>query len=146
MSTATWKHAAAGGLVGAMAMTGLRTVTTDVGLLPEPPPVQVARHGVPSLFERIPPSRRRSAIELAHWSFGTAAALPFAVLPSAVRRRPLAGPVYGVAVWAFFETALGPALGIPRGDGPRLGERAALIAEHALYGALVGASVRRSCA
>jgi hypothetical protein len=146
MTTATWKHAAAGGLIGAMAMTGLRSVTVDVGLLREPPPVEVARHGVPNLLARIPARRRGSAIELAHWSFGIAAALPFAALPSAVRRRPLAGPVYGVAVWAFFETLLGPALGIPRGDGPRVGERAALIAEHALYGALVGASVRRSCA
>jgi hypothetical protein len=137
MSDDRWRQAAIGGLVGAMAMTGMRTLTGELGLLPEPPPDKVARQGVPALFERVPEDYRRAAIELAHWGFGIAAAVPFAVLPRPLRRARLAGAAYGIGTWALFESVLAPALGIPRDDHPRLGERAALIADHALYGMVV---------
>lgn len=38
-------HAAARGAVGAMAMTGMRVITTELGLLKQTPPQAVARQG-----------------------------------------------------------------------------------------------------
>jgi len=52
-----------------MAMTGLRRVTTGLGLLRKPPPEEIATEGVPGLFARIPPGKRGAAIELAHFGY-----------------------------------------------------------------------------
>lgn len=59
-------HAGARGVVAAMAMSGLRRLTTGLGLIQEEPPEQIAREGVPGLLERVPPDLRAEAIELAH--------------------------------------------------------------------------------
>jgi hypothetical protein len=131
-------RAALRGVVAAMAMTGLRTVTVGLGLLPKPPPVEIATEGVPALFSLVPPALRSEAVELAHWAYGAAAGAAFVALPPSLRCRRWAGPTYGLGTWAFFE-AVAPALGM---RGPRersLAERASIIADHLLYGAIVGA-------
>jgi hypothetical protein len=131
--------AALRGVVAAMAMTGMRRVTVGLGLLPKPPPVEIATEGVPSLFSVVPPQLRGEAIELAHWAYGAAAGSAFGALPPAVRCRRWSGPAYGLATWALFEGVVAPALGL-RGPKQRsFAERASIIADHVLYGAIVGA-------
>jgi hypothetical protein len=134
--------AATRGVAAAMAMTGLRTVTKGLGLLEEPPPDAIAERGVPSLFARVPPEHRAAAVELSHWAFGAAAGTAFALLPERVRRRRVAGPAYGLAVWLAFETVLAPVLGL-RPESRPARERLMLALDHALYGAIVGARPRR---
>ena len=129
--------AVARGVVAAMAMSGMRRLTTALGLLGEEPPEQVAREGVPGLVARVPPSLRGATIELAHWGYGAAGGAGFGVLPAAVRRRPWAGPAFGLATWLFFETTVAPALGLRRTRESRALERAAIAADHVLNGVVV---------
>ena len=85
-------HAVARGVVAAMAMSGLRRLTTGLGFIQEEPPEQIAREGVPGLLERVPPDLRAEAIELAHWTYGGVGGAAFGALPTAVRRQSWAHP------------------------------------------------------
>ena len=134
--------AALRGAVGAMAMTGMRRLTTGLGLVEQTPPEAVAEEGVPSLFRRVPPERRDEALELAHWAFGAVAGALFALLPRSLRRSRAAGPGYGLAIWALFEAAVAPALGLRRSQEPRRQERLAIAADHVLYGAVLAGDRR----
>jgi hypothetical protein len=125
------------GVIAAMAMTGMRRVTTVLGLLPKPPPEEVFEDALPELLARIPPERRAEAIELAHWAYGACGGAAFALLPRGLRRQPWAGPAYGLATWAFFEGALAPLLGLRKPAHRTITERAALVADHLLYGVVV---------
>jgi len=127
-------HAALRGGVAAMAMTGMRVLTTELGLVEEPPPQAIFRQRARGLLRLVPRGRRRAAIELAHWGYGAGGGAAFALLPREVRNRPWAGPVYGLAVWAGFEAGLAPLLGLEQAKRPRPVERAALALDHLLYG------------
>ncbi|MDW5327550.1 hypothetical protein [Plantactinospora sp. KLBMP9567] len=127
------------GAFAAMAMSGVRQVTTGLGLVRRTPPEEVLRQTEPSLFRRIPVDRRQALIELVHWAYGAGGGMLFGLLPRSVRRQGWAGPAYGFAFWAVFEAGLAPLLGIDeRRHGGR--ERWALLADHLLYGAVVAAS------
>ena len=140
MQTSERWAAIRGGCVGAMAMTGVREVTTSLGLVDAAPPAQVAKHGLPGLFGRIPEDRRPAAAELAHWGFGTVLGAVYSVLPRAVRRHRLTGPAFGLATWAAFEAFAAPALGLPHATNPSARQRLAIAADHALFGAIVAGS------
>jgi hypothetical protein len=129
------------GVVAAMAMTGLRRITTGLGLLKETPPEEVAERGLPSLFSQVPPRYREEAIELAHWTYGAAAGAAFAALPDGVRRRSWSGPAYGLGIWLAYEVAVAPLLGL-RVAERTASERAMVALDHVLYGAVVGAQPR----
>lgn len=135
-------HAAGRGTIAAMAMTGARRFTTDAGLVEETPPRAIFRQRVPGLARTFPRRRRRMMQELCHWGYGAAGGAVFRMLPDGVRRRPYAGPLYGLAVWVGFEMALAPVLGLEQAKRRRLVERGALAADHALYG-LVLTETRR---
>lgn len=104
------------------------------------PPEEISVEGASPVFERIPPERRPAARELAHWCYGAAGSVVFVLLPASVRSHRLAGPLYGVGTWALFEAALAPALGNPNRERPPT-ERAALLADHIVYGVIVGSDV-----
>jgi hypothetical protein len=99
VSESEFGPAALRGVVAAMAMTGLRTVTVGLGLLPKPPPVEIATEGVPMLFSLVPPALRSEGLELAHWAYGAAAGAAFGALPLSLRCRRWAGPTYGLGTW-----------------------------------------------
>lgn len=134
------------GAVGAMAMTGMRVLTTELGLLEQAPPAAVTRQrarGVRALLRRAPRRQRRGLVELAHWAFGAAGGAAFGALPGGVRSRPWAGPVYGLVVWLGFELGIAPVLGLSQAKRVRLVDRLALAADHLLYG-LVLSGMRRN--
>jgi hypothetical protein len=132
-------RAGARGMIGAMAMSGLRQFTTSIGLVAKVPPESVLERTVPRLVRQVPRGQRPAIVELTHWGYGAFGGVLFGLLPSRVRGRPWAGPIYGAAFWAVFEAAIAPALGLPR--HPRTSvERLALLADHLLYGIVVGAS------
>src|SRR5688500_17344683 len=108
-------HGAWRGAVGAMAMTGMRVITTWLGLLEPTPPHAVSRQrarGLRALFRRAPRRQRRGLVEATHWAFGAGGGEVFGALPPTVRRRPWAGPMYGLVVWLGFELGIAPALGL----------------------------------
>lgn len=122
------------GVVGAMAMTGMRTLTTSLHLVEEAPPRSILRQKSRGLIRLLPQAPRRTLIELSHWGVGAAGGAGFAALPDGVRRQGWAGPAYGLAIWASFEAVLAPALGLKQAKRPRPVERLALAADHVLYG------------
>ena len=120
-----------------MAMTGMRVVTTQVGLLEETPPQAIARQrsrGLRRLLRLAPRTQHLWLVETAHWAFGAGGGAVFGALPRAVRRRPWAGPVYGLTVWLGFEVGIAPALGLSQAKRLRLVDRVALASDHLLYG------------
>jgi len=134
---------AARGTVGAMAMTGMRVLTTELGLVEQTPPQAVGRQrarGVRALLRRAPRKQRRGLIEAAHWAFGAGGGAAFGALPREVRRRPWAGPVYGLVVWLGFELGIAPALGLSQAKRVRVIDRLALAADHLLYGLVLSAT------
>src|SRR5688500_477113 len=77
-------HAAVRGAIGAMAMTGMRVVTTQLGLVEQTPPQAIARQrsrGLRRLLRLAPRKQRRGLIEAAHWAFGAGGGAVFGALP-----------------------------------------------------------------
>jgi hypothetical protein len=135
-------HAAMRGVVGAMAMSGMRTFTTDVGLVEEAPPRAILRQRLVG-FIRPPRKRNPAPLELAHWGYGAVGGAVFGLLPDEVQQRPWAGPAYGLVVWLGFELGIAPALGLKQAHQARPVERAALAADHLLYGFVLNEMRRR---
>jgi uncharacterized membrane protein YagU involved in acid resistance len=131
------------GTIAAMAMTGMRVVTVGLGLLPKDPPEEIFEDALPQLLEIVPPEYQEEAIELAHWGYGAVGGAAFALLPGALRRHRWSGPAYGIATWAFFEAVLAPMLGLRKPPQRSISERAAIIADHVLYGLVVAGRPRR---
>ena len=136
-------HAAARGAIDAMAMTGMRVFTRDLGIVKQPPPEAIAKQKAHGLLRRVPRGRRRAAVELAHWGYGAAGGALFGALPESVRLQPWAGPMYGFAIWVGFEAGIAPVLGLKQAKKLRLAERAALAADHLLYGIVLSEFRRR---
>ncbi|MEV4398610.1 hypothetical protein [Nonomuraea sp. NPDC049607] len=134
-------RAMARGAVGSMAMSGLRQLTVSLGMVDRTPPESVLRKTAPQLFRDVPAERRPALVEAVHWLYGAAGGAGFGLLPRAVRERRWSGPLYGVLAWAAFEAGIAPALGLPR-SRHTTPERLALLADHLLYGAVVGSSAR----
>ena len=132
------------GVVAAMAMTGMRRVTTGLGLVRVAPPESIAKQGVPSLLARVPSRFQDVAIELAHWGYGGAASGVFAFMPRRFQHMPAAGPVFGLAIWLAFDKGIAPALKLIQAERPHTVERLALMGDHILYGVLVAESRDRS--
>jgi hypothetical protein len=127
-------HATLRGAVGAMAMTGMRVCTVDLGIVDETPPQAIFKQRARGLLALVPRKRRRAAVELAHWGYGAVGGLMFGLLPARLRRQPWAGPLYGLLTWVGFEAGLAPALGLAQAKQLRPVERAALAGDHLLYG------------
>ncbi len=123
-----------------MAMSGVRTLTTNAGLLKQAPPEAImSRYGPDP--DRVSLTDRTVFTELAHWMYGALGGAAYGLLPSPVRARPWSGPVYGVVVWAGFEMAFAPALGVQNAQGRSVVGRFVLALDHVLYGAVVGGAV-----
>jgi hypothetical protein len=136
---------AACGTVGAMAMTGMRVITTELGLVEQTPPQALSRQrarGVRALLRRAPRKQRRGLIEVAHWAFGAGGGAAFGALPRPMRRQSWAGPAYGLVVWLGFELGIAPALGLSQAKRARPVDRLALAADHVLYGLVLSATRR----
>ena len=133
-------HGAARGALGAMAMTGMRVMTTELGLLEQTPPQAISRQrarGLRALLRRAPRRQRTGLVEAAHWAVGAGGGAAFGALPRAVRRHRWAGPVYGLVVWLGFELGIAPVLGLSQSRRLRLIDRLALAADHLLYGVIL---------
>ena len=105
-------HAAARGAIAAMAMTGMRAFTVDLGIVEQTPPQAIIRQRARGLIRQVPRRRRRAAVELAHWGYGALGGAIFGMLPEPIRRRRRwVGPIYGLLLWlggqAFVSVLLG---------------------------------------
>lgn len=141
------------GVVAAMAMTGLRQVTTGLGLVEQTPPDAIFKQRAPGALVRVPrlayfvARHERAVIELAHWFYGAAGGGAYALLPRSVLRSNWAGPGYGLLTWLLFELSIAPVLGLEQAKKIRLTERLMFAADHLLYGVVLagerGSALRR---
>lgn len=130
-------HGATRGAIAAMAMSGMRTFTVDLGIVEQAPPQAILKQHARGLIRRVPRRRRRATIEIAHWGYGAAGGLAFAARPDVLRRRGWAGPAYGLCLWLGFEAGIAPVLGLTQARRLRAAERATLAADHVLYGLVI---------
>ena len=131
-------HAAMRGAIGAMAMSGMRTFTVNVGLVRETPPQSIAkRRRVSGVLSHVPKSRRQATVELFHWTTGVVGGAIFGALPDPLRRAPWFGPAYGVGMLLSYDFGVAPLLGLKQSRRPNPVEQAALIADHLLYGLIL---------
>jgi hypothetical protein len=136
-------HAAGRGAVAAMAMTGMRALTVNIGIVEQTPPQAIFKQKARGVMLFVPRKKRRAAIELFHWGYGAGGGVAFALLPDDVRRKPWAGPLYGLVIWLSFELGLAPVLGLSQSKQLRPVERAGLAADHLLYGLVLNEGRRR---
>ncbi|MDQ3659709.1 MAG: DUF1440 domain-containing protein [Actinomycetota bacterium] len=128
---------AASGVAAAMAMTGMRRLTTELGLIEEVPPKAVLRQKTPLLSGLVSKGHHGAVIELVHWTYGGMGGAAFGLLPAAVRRHRWAGPAYGLLAWTMFEAVLAPALGLEQAKRARPMERIMFALDHVVYGTVV---------
>ena len=119
-------HAKLRGVIGAMAMTGMRVFAVHAGLIREDPPSRLVR--------KRRGRRPRWMVELIHWAMGGVFGIGFGLLPDEIRRRRWSGPVYGLLVWLGFDAGVAPALGLTERDWPKGRERAVFVADHLVFG------------
>ena len=136
-------HGALRGCVAAWAMTGMRSLTVNMGLVEEPPPRAIMRQKSRGIYRLTPKRARRVGQELFHCGYGGVGGAAFALLPEKFRLRPWAGPLYGLAVWLGFELGLAPLLGLSQAKKPRPVDRVGLAADHLLYGFVLSETRRR---
>jgi hypothetical protein len=131
------------GAVAAMAMTGVRRVTTGFGLLEEAPPEKMAKEApvVSDLAEQVPREHRDETVELVHWAYGALGGAFYGAVIAPRTRSRAAGPLFGLAVWAVFETGLVPLLGLTHARERTISSRVVVAADHLLYGAVVGGTM-----
>jgi uncharacterized membrane protein YagU involved in acid resistance len=127
-------HAAFRGIVGAMAMTGLRVFALHAGVIREEPPSRLTRKQGRGLLKRVRRGQRRAVVELVHWATGAVFGIAFALLPETVRRKQWSGPVYGILVWLGFDGVVAPTLGLTERSWPKGRERLVFVLDHLLFG------------
>jgi hypothetical protein len=125
------------GIVGAMAMTGLRMFATYAGFIREDPPARLARKQAKGLLRSVPRRRRDAVIELVHWAVGGLIGAAYGLLPESLRQKAWSGVVLGFLVWLGFETTVSPALGLKQRRWPHGKERAVFIVDHLLFGLIL---------
>ena len=119
-------HAKLRGVIGAMAMTGVRVFAVHAGLIREDPPSRLVR--------KRSGRRSRWLVELVHWWMGGVFGIVYGLLPAPVRQRAWSGPLYGVVVWVGFDAVVAPALGLTERGWPKGRERMVFVLDHALFG------------
>ena len=127
-------HALFRGIVGAMAMTGVRMFAMHAGLVREDPPARLARKQAKGMLKSVPRKRRGAVVELIHWAVGAQLGLLFGLLPERVRLKPWAGPAFGLLAWFAFDGFGAPALGLKERRWPHGAERAVFLVDHLLFG------------
>ncbi|MDQ3759743.1 MAG: DUF1440 domain-containing protein [Actinomycetota bacterium] len=127
-------HAIARGIVGAMAMSGIRVVMQHGGLIKRTPPQAIARERARGLMRIVPRKRRPVIVELLHWGVGAMGGAVFGMLPESMRRVRWAGPAFGVAILLSYEFGIAPLMGLSHAKRWSTRERAAFLADHLVYG------------
>lgn len=131
-------HGAMRGAIGAMAMTGMRTFTKDIGILRQTPPEAIAKkRRTTGVLSRVSRKRRRAFVEVMHWSVGVAGGAIFGALPDSLRRTTGFGPIYGLGILLSYDFSIAPLLGLKASERPKPAEQAALVADHLLYGLIL---------
>jgi uncharacterized membrane protein YagU involved in acid resistance len=127
-------HALFRGVIGAMAMTGLRLFASHAGVIREAPPNRLARKQAHGLLKLAPRGRRPAVVELIHWTMGGVFGAGYGLLPESIRQRSWSGLLYGFSVWMVFDIVIAPVLGLTQRNWPKGRERAVFMVDHLMFG------------
>ncbi|MEA2445231.1 MAG: hypothetical protein QOJ12_2523, partial [Thermoleophilales bacterium] len=105
-------HGGLRGAIGAMAMSGFRAFTVELGLVKQTPPEAIVKQRARGILRMVPRKRRRAAIEAVHVGYGAFGGATFGLLPDRVRLAAWSGPAYGLVLWLGFELGIAPVLGL----------------------------------
>jgi hypothetical protein len=126
------------GVVGALSMTGARTLAAELRLLETgTPPERVAEDGLPRLLRSVPRERRPVVIDVLHLGYGAAGGAAFSLLPARWRRRWISGPAFGLVLWLGYITGIAPVFELRVERRRDLREWIVLAADHVLYGLII---------
>jgi hypothetical protein len=126
------------GVVGALAMSGMRALAKDAGLIEKTPPEAIAEDDDASgVMARVPAGHRSTAVRLFHLAVGAAGGVGFGMFPDAIRHHGWAGPAWGVFLWLTYELGAAPLLGTEHARRARPVEQATLVGDHLLYGYVI---------
>jgi hypothetical protein len=131
------------GVIGALAMSGMRAFASDIGLIEKTPPEALAEEPEGPLLPRLSPDHRRAAVRGLHLAVGAVGGAGYGMLPDPVRQKGWSGPVWGLAIWASYDAGVAPVLGGQQGSSIPAPARAAFIADHLLYGYILSETRRR---
>ena len=127
------------GVVGAMSMTGYRTLAAEFGLLDQgTPPERMADEAIPKLMAAVPEPVRPAVVDLLHLGYGALGGAVYTAVPQRWRRHWASGPVYGMALWLGYNAGIVPLLRLHPDRRRRPHEVAMLAADHLLYGLVIG--------
>lgn len=127
------------GVVGAMSMTGSRTLAAEFGLLGQgTPPERIADEAIPALLVPVPKQIRPGVVDVLHLGYGAFGGALYATFPERWRRHRASGPLFGMALWFVYNAGLVPLLRLHPDRPRRVHELAVLAADHMLYGVVVG--------
>lgn len=136
------------GTIAAMAMTGMRQVTGGLGLVKQTPPDAILKQRAFGMLVRSPrlayfmARRQVAVVEIAHWFYGAAGGVGYALLPREMHERRWTGVAYGAASWAAFELSIAPLLGLEHSKAIRPVERLMFLADHLLFGTVLAGGRR----
>jgi hypothetical protein len=126
------------GVVGAMSMTGYRTLAAEFGLLDQgTPPERMADEAIPKLMAAVPEPMRPAVVDLLHLGYGALGGAVYTAVPQRWRRHWASGPAYGTALWLGYNAGIVPLLQLHPGRPRRPHEVAMLAADHLLYGLVI---------
>ena len=131
------------GVIGALAMSGMRAFAQDLGLIGKTPPEELAEKPPEGVLQKLPENRRGAVVRLLHLGVGAAGGVGYGILPDLVRQKGWSGPMWGLAIWASYDAGVAPALGLAHGNPLPARERATFIADHLLYGHILAETRRR---
>ncbi len=127
------------GVVGAMSMTGYRTLAAELGLLGQgTPPERIADEAIPKVMAAVPASMRPGVVDLLHVSYGALGGAVYAAIPPRWRRHWVSGPLFGMALWIGYNAGIVPLLHLHPDHPRRPHEVAVLAGDHLLYGVVIG--------
>lgn len=137
------------GTAATLAMSVVMLAAQRAGLMGRLPPRQITEATIDAVPKvEAPTEESINALSVgAHLGFGAAAGALFAVVYQMVRSArpaPLAGMIFGFAVWAVSYVGWIPALGImppPQRDRP--GRPESMLVAHLVYGLVLGTLVGR---
>lgn len=142
-----WQRLSAGtlgGLAGTVVMSVGMLAARRAGLLGEQPPVRLVRTVLPGGHPRKPRANEDVLASLAHVGFGVAGGVAYGLVVPRRLAGKLSGITYGLGVWGVSYQGWMPAIGaMPPADEDRPGRPQAMAAVHVVYGAALGAVVRR---
>jgi hypothetical protein len=131
------------GVIGSLAMSGMRQFAADLGLIEKTPPQELADKPARGIMEKVPPDKRQAAVLGIHMAVGAAGGVLYGALPDPVRQKAWSGPLWGLAIWAVYDAGVAPMLNLKHAYDFPASERATTIADHLLYGYVLSQTQRR---